>query len=288
MHIVSSEMRLSQLTIDLGGLLTEPGFIILNFLLSSIFSATFVLSLYVFFISFTCSYLVIRHSSNALMLMFGFLMIILIPNMWSLQLGAIRQGLAASIIFWAFYFCRYGSFKFFLIVFVSGLVHIGGLLVFAIFTADNLIKKIMPRITLLWRALFISTCLCIGWLSIVFIIPFLDSKHSGYVNKMVSVGGGLFLFYLFFIILLYFKNSCRKNLTDFEVFGFIGVTTYLGIYFLSPIAGRWLDFFVLPIILHLISRCSYRNLVLTCFLLIINGSLFFNGAALNIMNKTFW
>jgi hypothetical protein len=222
------------------------------------------------------------------MFLLGILLIVFIPNMWSLQLGAIRQGLAASFIYWGFYFFKKFGIKLYLTIFLSGLIHVGGLLVLAVVLANALIKRVLPNAKSISRVGIVAVSFPLVIVFIDLVLPYVQSKHSGYVDSLINVGGGLFVFYFLITIMVFIKNKYRVNWTEFEFFGFVGVVTYLTMYFLTPMSGRWLDFFVLPFIIILISRFSIRNLMLTIILLCVNMFLFFNGGAMNVMNKPLW
>jgi hypothetical protein len=173
-------------------------------------------------------------------------------------------------------------------VFLSGFVHLAGFLIFLVLLADKTLKQLFPKIGPLGRNLFLSLGLIVGWLGVGFIVPFLASKHSAYTEQSTAVGGGLFFFYFVFMFLVYVGNRYVRQWHGFELMAFTGVSTYLALYFLSPISGRWLDFFVLPLVLLLVSNCSFRSLILTSIFFLVNVFLFFGGTAENIMNKPLW
>lgn len=287
-HVLSAEDQLKFLALDIKSFFVEPGFILLNYFFGFFVSESFLIASYVFFIAFTCSFFVLRNSSNALMASLGMLLILFVPNLWSLQLGAIRQGLAASLIFWAYHFFKSNDVRFYAACFISGLIHIAGFLILALVLLDFFVKKYFPNVSPLKRGLFASFIFIFGWYLGGFVFGYLGDKHVVYLDKELNVSGALAVFYFVFLFLLYVKNNSIKYWSDFKSFAFIGVIVYVSIYFFIPIAGRFLDFFILPLIVVLVSKFTVRNFILILFYLFSNVFLFFNGGAEGVMNKFFW
>lgn len=283
-----SDYFLSQLPLSFKVLFSEPLFVILNDLLSNVLLAPTVIYVYVFFIAYTCSFMVMRYSDNFLMLVLGLLLIVFIPNMWSLQLGAIRQGVAASLIYWGLYLYRSDNLKLYFILFLSGLIHVGGFLVFFVMVIHSLSKHFFPSLKSIWHVLIATVFFVLSVALSTLLSGYAQSKHAGYFENSLNIGGGLFIFYFFMTIMVFFSNKSRVLWSNFETLGFLGVVIYLSIYFISPVSGRLLDFFVLPLLVILVSKFSFRNIVLISFMLVINFFLFFNGGAMNVMNESFW
>ncbi|MEK5765011.1 hypothetical protein VXE39_19935, partial [Acinetobacter junii] len=68
-----------------------------------------------------------------------------------------------------------------------------------------------------------------------------------HIVSSVNVGGGAFL--CFMMILLYFLfiykvDEKNKRIYDFSI---LGLSIFIGLYFISPVAGRLMSTFILPI-----------------------------------------
>lgn len=287
-HIERSESVVGEFDFDLSFLFSEPLYYGFNALLGVFLEGSTVIAVYVWFIAFTFSFFVFYFSRNPLMAILGAGIILFTPNLWGMQLGSIRQGVVASTLFWGFFFFRYGSGKFLALSCFLGFVHVSGFLLFFVISTDYFLRAFGRRLSLFWRGLIVSAVILFIWSGFIFISPFLDPKHTQYAERSSNVGGGLFVFYIVFLFLFFLRQSRRITLSSLEQFGVLGVFTYLGMYFFVPIAGRWLDYFVFPLVLFLVSRFTYRNFALSILFLSVSVYLFFNGGAESIMLKTFW
>ncbi|MBJ7265761.1 EpsG family protein [Idiomarina abyssalis] len=281
-YIENAELYIDNLKDNLFLFLSEPVFLVFNYFLSRSLNWDGVIDFYVFFIAFSFCYLTLAFSKNAFLSVFALLLLLTWPSLWSLQLGALRQGLAVAFVAWSLYFLG-NTKKFLLAVFFSGLIHISGFLVAFVLLADRVLLKLPPSKALSYRAAVFFICSLVMAFLIGVFLSALPIKQAHYGEVSANVGGGLFVIYSLVLLSVLFNRFKHKEIDKFGSIMVLGFSSYLGLYFFSPIAGRYIDSFLLISLFFLIKSFTYRNLFLISFLSLINAYLFFNGAGETIM-----
>ncbi|WP_160054014.1 EpsG family protein [Shewanella litoralis] len=254
-------------------LTNEPLFLLLNSILSFFLKPDAVPLVFVFFIAFTVSYFVFVRSKNLLFLIFGFLAILLIPQSFHMLLIVLRQAFTASLLMWVAYF--FWQSKWFLpLVFVLGFIHSSSFIVFAFFTIDKLFSVFISK-DINARVVFI---IFISGLVSFMIMPLAEvlalRQATEYDNAKSGGGGGNFILYVILLITILTQSKQRFAGDGIYVIGVLGIGIYLGMYFLSPFAGRLITTFI-PFVICLI--CFFGNkraLLLAFFFVLVNAFVF--------------
>tara|TARA_R110001583_G_scaffold14763_2_gene61567 strand:+ start:591 stop:1586 length:996 start_codon:yes stop_codon:yes gene_type:complete len=251
----------------------EPIFLLLNTILSFFFEPNAVPLVFVFFIAFTISYFVFIRSKNILFVFLGFLAITLIPQSFHMLLIVLRQAFAASLLMWvAYYFWQ--SRLFLPLVFCLGFIHSSNFIVFAFFVIDKLFsifisKNINARILFI---IFVS-----GFISFM-IMPLAEvlalRQATEYDNAKSGGGGGNFILYTIFLSIVLTQNKQRFVDDGLYVIAVLGIAIYLGMYFLSPFAGRLITTFIPFIICLMCFFGNKRALLLAIFFVLVNAFVF--------------
>ncbi|MEY0220234.1 EpsG family protein [Providencia rettgeri] len=273
----------------------EPLFLLINTVLKSIFPLEIIPNVIVFFISFTISYIILVRSKNMLLGILGILCVLSIAQVFHLQLVILRQGLATALLLWIVYF--FWNKKYFLfLVFVLAFIHSSMLLIVFFFLVDKITKKYIShkveyRIIVL---LFISFSTSILIIPIAELLSMRQAKEYNDISS--SVGGGNFILYS--LILMTLITQQKKIFLDDGIYTvtIIGISIYIGMYFISPLSGRLISTFTPFIICTLCYFNNLRSYLLLFIIISINSFIFYSTVINNsltaegilLLNNTFY
>ncbi|WP_173497665.1 EpsG family protein [Shewanella sp. ISTPL2] len=251
----------------------EPLFLLLNSALSFFFEPDVVPLFFVFFIAFTISFFIFFRSKNIFLVLLGFFALALVPQSFHMLLIVLRQAFAASLLMWfVFYFWK--SKLFFPLVFCLGFIHSSTFIVLFFLILDKLFsitvtKNIFLRVSFI---IFVSAFISFMILPIAEVLAL--RQASEYDEATSGGGGGNFILYL--IVLFISLTQSKQKFTDdgLYIIAMLGVSIYLGMYFLSPFAGRLITTFMPFIICLMCSFGNKRALLLLSFFVLINSFIF--------------
>lgn len=243
----------------------EPIFLKLNIFLSNFISSSNIVFIFLFFCLLGTLILLFKHSKNVFNFIMGMFLILFCHYAFHSQLVVLRQSISTIILLFFLtytdnkkniilvsFFCSFIHSSFFLITFLL-------ILYYTIPIYSLKIKSLIIFLTSAFLGLFIK--LIGGYLGI-------RQASEDHILSAVSVGGGAFLCFL--IILIYFlffiKEEKNNNIYQFSI---LGLSLFLGLYFINPAAGRLMSTFILPIIFVLCSKFNMANNILIFFLLIL-------------------
>ncbi|MEQ4702819.1 EpsG family protein [Providencia huaxiensis] len=262
----------------------EPLFLLINTVLNSIFPLEIIPNIIVFFISFTISYIILVRSKNILLGILGILCILSIAQMFHLQLVILRQGLATALLLWIVYF--FWNKKYFLyLVFILAFIHSSMLLIVFFFLIDKITKKYISH-KIEYR---IIVLLFISFFTSILIIPIAEllsmRQAKEYDDISNSVGGGNFILYSLILITLITQQ--KKIFLDDGIYTatIIGISIYIGMYFISPLSGRLISTFTPFIICTLCYFNNLRSYLLLLIIISINSFIFYSTVINNSLTS---
>ncbi|GAC33484.1 EpsG family protein [Paraglaciecola polaris] len=250
----------------------EPLFLFFNYIASFFLPSDSVPKFFVFIISFTISFFVFKSSKNFIMLLLSVLLLLLIPQLIHLQLVTLRQGLGVSLIIWAVILSKKQSFIA-ISIFAAGFIHSSFFIVFILFIADMCVggnhgdKRYYLRL-LLQGVIAISISLVFLYLAQMLGVRQANAEHlTGSVN--ISGGGLILWFSVFFVFLTRSRFYFYKDLS--VRLSYIGLVSYLSMYLISPLAGRFIITFLPFILVTMVSRFNYREMSIIVLVLFLNS-----------------
>lgn len=241
----------------------EPIFLLINYILGSIFSSATVVYIFVFTIITSFFIFLKKKSANLLMFILGVIAFFSISYSFHFQFVILRQALATTLILGALLYCK--DFKKLLIICsISCFIHSSMFLILFLLVLNNVLKNKEPLI----RYGFISIIIFIFGFFALKVAIFLGIRQAGYLLELdYSVGGGAFLlWFLVLISLLFFYKEKSSFLYEYSV---LGLLFFLILYFFNPIVGRLMCSFVPAIILLLVSRFNFTNFIILLTLIIV-------------------
>ncbi|MEE2023034.1 MULTISPECIES: EpsG family protein [Alkalimonas] len=259
----------------LGKAFNEPLFLAFNYLGRIFFAPEQMPSVFVFIISFSVSYFVFKSSRNGVMLFFSFVILLLLPQVFHLQLVTLRQGLAVSMVIWAVLITRKEYFIA-LVILAAGFVHSSFFIFFVMYILDvalsgqNYSNRYYLR---LFAQIMLSLVISI---SFIYLAQLLGARQATaqHLTSGVNVGGGALVLWSFVFFILLTRSRYYFYQDQTVRLAFIGILSYLTMYFISPLAGRFIISFLPFIIAAIVAKFSYRDVVLV-FVIILAGSFSF-------------
>ena len=95
-----------------------------------------------------------------------------------------------------------------------------------------------------------------------------------YSQVELSVGGGNFILYTGVLLILLTQKRFLSEKDSIYIMTVLGLSIYLGMYFLSPFSGRLIATFIPFIILSICSFGNVRAYILLFFYVVVNGVIF--------------
>lgn len=240
----------------LAAIFNEPLFLLSNKLLNTFFSYEIIPSIFVFFICFTISFIILVRSKNIILGIVGIICILSMAQTFHLQLVILRQGLATCLLLWLVHLAWNKKYFLYLVLCLS-FIHSSIFIIFLFLVTDKLINyfisdKIIYRVMIL---ILISTFVS------VLIIPFAEllsmRQAQEYNQSTASISGGNFALYS--LILMTLLSQRKKDFSNDGIYtiSLIGISIYIGMYFFSPFSGRLISTFIPFIICTL---CYFNNI----------------------------
>lgn len=259
----------------------EPLYYLFNKGLFFLDNADLTLQIFAFFISFSFSFFALNYPKKWYVSIFLLLIFVFELKLLSLQLNALRQGIAVGFLFLFFQYKKEITYKS-IIIFcaILGLIHFTFILItFLLFIDYWLIKNIktFTNVKRLLGLIAISVIISVSALSIT---SLLGAKQAGSIEEGPSEVSGLgFVYWLVVFLYIWFIKPKRyennKMQIIYSVFLILFIF-YLSSYFFMPLFGRLLNTalpFAFLIILH---KPKILDYLLALFLLIQAIYLFFN------------
>lgn len=267
-------------------LFNEPLFLLLNGFLSSFIHADNVPAVFVFFISFTIFFVVIKKSKNMITTTVAVLLIFFTAQVFHLQVVVLRQGVATALFIWLVYYF-WNTKKLYIFLPFLGFLHSSFFVVSLIFYIDKVTVLMISRRLVIRLFVQFSFGLVVA-LAGLYVASALGMRQASesHVLGPVSVGGGNFILWSLVLITL-MSLSTKKLLSDpFYIVSMLGLCFYLALYFLSPIAGRVVGVFLPFCLVAITTNFSGRvSLIMFC-VLAINVYVFFNGIEANSLTDS--
>ena len=248
-------------------LANEPVWLLINNLLSTFFSPESALRLIIFFISSVTAYHVFKQEGNRKIVLK--LLIIMMPQVIGLQIGAIRQGLACSIFLLA-WFSSSKLVKNTLFI-VTPFIHSSFFIILFILFLSKNIEKI-NRLSLSLRTMIYA----IAFAALIFIVFAVGEKVGArqvglYGTSSANVSGLGFIFWSIITgIYIYQGGNFLKNYS----FEFSILTFYLLTYHFLWFSGRIFESAIVLVLLVGLKLNKYRIVFTTMLGIFILGQLY--------------
>jgi hypothetical protein len=255
----------------LAKIFNEPLFLFLNYISSLFLSPEYVPRFFAFIIAFSVSFFIFKSARNTVMIVFSLLLLVLMPQIIHLQLVTLRQGLGVSLIIWTVIFSRNNLFIAFSI-FIAGFIHSSFFIVFAMYALDMFVsgrqqnKKYYFRLLIqVFFAVFVSFVF-------VYLAKIFGARQAGaeHLTGAVNISGGALV--LWSLVLLVFLTRSRMYFYNDNTvrLAYIGLISYLSMYLISPLAGRFIMTFLPFILATMVSKFSYREILIIFLILFAN------------------
>ena len=253
----------------------EPLFLKINILLNKFLQPSNVVYFLLLFCLMGTTLLLYKYSKNFFMFFLGILFILICNYAFHAQFVILRQTIASVIFLYALTYIK--DIKIIILIsFLCSFIHASFFLLTAFFIFYEAISKFSTKI----KSIIIIFFSAILGLFITIVGKYLGVRQAteDHIVSSVNVGGGAFL--CFMMILLYFLfiykvDEKNKIIYDFSI---LGLSIFIGLYFISPVAGRLMSTFILPIIFLLCARFNMANSILFFLLLTVFIYLDMQGA----------
>jgi hypothetical protein len=252
----------------------EPLFLKINIFLNYFLSASTIVYFYLFICLFGIHFLLFKYSKNIFMFVLGVILLFLCNYSFHAEFVVLRQTIGSIILLFVLSYTR--NIKLILITsFICSFIHSSFLLITAFLFLYHFLSKFNDKI----KSLIVIIASALLGLFITVVGKFLGVRQASedHIVSAVSVGGGAFICFLSLLIyfLFFYKVDVKlKNIYDFSI---LGLSLFVGLYFINPAAGRLMSTFIFPIVFLLCAKFNQINIVLIFFLLMIFGYLTSQG-----------
>ncbi|MBY6192910.1 hypothetical protein KUV78_03780 [Marinobacter hydrocarbonoclasticus] len=239
----ATEPGLSMLDYWLQGFLpvlfNEPLFLIVNYVPGLFLSGPAVLEALIFSFSFLGAYCVLSSNPRLLVWM---VLILLLPQVLKNYVMQLRQGYALSLFLYGWFFCR--GVNRWLVIAMAPFLHASFFIVLAFMVAYQSFTFLRIRYWLV--PLLIGAIAASSTFLIIEVASLLGVRQGErYANAVVHVSGKAFVFW-FVVFCIFMAQSKSWVVRHGLEISFVAM--YLGLYFMSPLAGRVFES-VLPLVL---------------------------------------
>ncbi len=249
-------------------------FLKLNQFLSLFFGAENIVNSFVLFSLGGLCFLISRSSINFLSFVIGLIFIVLIIPILHLEVVAIRQALATTLVLFSLYYIKEPK-KIAFIMLVSSLIHSAFFLFFLLFIADNyFLAKFNFRKRMILNATMI---LCIA-LSYLIVADFLGMRQAElYASYDGAVGGGTFVLAICIFVYLYFYG--KLNLNNLYFFTIQGFLLFIIFYFFAnaSVSARLLESVMPAFLILLVNKFRLNEVAIISIILLAYGYVWFTG-----------
>lgn len=251
----------------------EPLFLLLNYVFSLFLSPESVVSFFVFFVTFSICYIVLKESrKNLWILIIVFLLLPFCSYTFHLQLVTIRQGLATVLLLYAVHKSENPRMWAFACL-IASFIHIGFLIIFfalilhIIFCNNN---------NSIFRILFIQFLFTLVMsLSLFIVARYLGIRqvdvYEGADNSENS--GAFFIIWGFILVYMMYTSRFKIN-NKYDILSYIFLTIFLVSYFTNPTAGRLMGTFTPFIFISLAKKKASLSIPILLLLLFLFLSIF--------------
>lgn len=249
-------------------------FLKLNYFLSFFFQPEYIVNSFIIFSLGGLLFLIGKESVNFLTFLVGLFLIIMMIPILHLELIAIRQALATTLVL--FSLCYLKDKKAIAIVFlVSSLIHSAIFLFFLLFVLDNFI---FSKFSFKKRILLNAFTIFVIALSYLIVANFLGMRQAElYSSYDGAVGGGTFLLTIFIFIYLYFYGKAKLEYLYYFVLQ--GVLLFLIFYFFanSSVSARLLESVLPAFLILLVSKFRNKEVLIVSLILLAYLVVWFQG-----------
>ena len=237
----------------------EPLFLKINIFLNNFLLPSSVVYLYLLFCLVGVVFLLYRYSKNIFMFSLGLLFIIVCNYAFHAQFVVLRQSIASVILLYALTYVK-DIRVVFIISFLCCFIHASFFLVTILLILYEAIGKFSTNI----KSIVIIISSAVMGLFITLVGKYLGIRQAteDHIISDVNVGGGAFLYFsvvLFYFLTMYRVDDKTKRIYDFSI---LGLSIFIGLYFINPAAGRLMSTFILPIIFLFCSKFNILNTIL--------------------------
>lgn len=255
-------------------LFNEPLFLFINQLLNNFFSSTFIVNFLLFSTFSGVYYLLYKYSKNVITFIGCLFLMLICYYSFHSQFVLLRQTLASLVLLMSLTYFK--NIKLiFLVSLLCCFIHSSFFLILSLMVIYFIMNKLPIELKSL-IIIIISSVVGILVTSVGVKLGFRQATED-HVTSTVNVGGGAFLCFsiiLFYLLKFYKKDSHINNIYHFSI---IGLSCFIGLYFVSPIAGRLMNTFILGIFLLLSAKSNLLNLTLIFILTLFFSYIAFRG-----------
>lgn len=249
-------------------------FLKINYFLSYFIKPEIIVSSFVILSLSILFYLLSKYSTNFLTFTIGVFLSILITPILHLEIIAIRQALATSIVLIGLYIFK--DFRKIILVFLfASLIHSAFFLFMFLFFLDNLIFSKFKFNKRIFLNSIIILLIAFSYLIIAALLGLRQVElYSSYDG---AVGGGSFLIACCVFIYLYFYGETpHKLLYFFVIQGFI---LFIVFYFFAnaSVSARLLESIYPAFLLILVSKFRDKEVLIILLLILAYGFVWYNG-----------
>ena len=252
----------------------EPVFLYFNYFLEKFVSFNFIPYIFVYITTIIYFYYIAKNAKNFLNLLLGIVLSLTIPYMLQNEIAALRQGVATALFMLAFFYFE-DQKKVVVTLCVCALFH-SIFFIFLFFYFLNFI--ILKNIDLYKKAIINFLWMFLFSLVAIFVAKFFGLRQGDEYASNNQVGGSGGAFVVFFVTILYiwfWGDRSNKRLYEFSI---LGTVIFLAAYFLTPIAGRMFNTVIPFVLILLIRKSRYQDILFLTFLVFIFTLLFLNGS----------
>lgn len=249
-------------------------FLKLNQFLSIFFGPENIVNSFVLFSLGGLCFLIARSSVNFLTFLIGLVFIILIIPILHLEVVAIRQALATTIVLFGLYYIK-DLKKITLIILVASLIHSAFFLFLLLFVVDN---YFLSKFNLLKRMILNAIMILFIALSYLVVAGFLGMRQVElYTSYDGAVGGGTFVLAICIFIYLYFYG--KINFIYIYFFTIQGFLLFIIFYFFAnaSVSARLLESVMPAFLILLVSKFRVNEVAIISLILLAYGYVWFSG-----------
>lgn len=249
-------------------------FLKLNQFLSIFFGPENIVNSFVLFSLGGLCFLIARSSVNFLTFLIGLVFIILIIPILHLEVVAIRQALATTIVLFGLYYIK-DLKKITLIILVASLIHSAFFLFLLLFVVDN---YFLSKFNLLKRMILNAIMILFIALSYLVVAGFLGMRQVElYTSYDGAVGGGTFVLAICIFIYLYFYG--KINFLYIYFFTIQGFLLFIIFYFFAnaSVSARLLESVMPAFLILLVSKFRVNEVAIISLILLAYGYVWFSG-----------
>lgn len=253
----------------------EPLFLKINVLLNNFLLPSSIVYFFLIFCSIGTLLLLYKYSKNIFMFFLGIIFILVCNYAFHAQFVVLRQTIASLILLYALTYVK--EIKIVILVsFLCSFIHVSLFFVTALLILYEAINRFSTKI----KSLIIIISSAIMGLFITVIGKYFGIRQAteDHIISSVNVGGGAFLCFsmvLLYFLFIYKVDEKSKRIYDFSI---LGLSIFIGLYFINPAAGRLMSTFILSIIFLLCSKFNIINTSLIFVLIAIFVYLDMQGA----------